>query len=65
MQVIYSAQINIVIICIVTEVFATAPNGLDRLLSHLLSEILPQKNQDWNIRYIVQRQCVLRCVMLA
>jgi hypothetical protein len=63
--VIYSAQIHTVIICIAMEVFATAPNGLDRLLCHLLWEMLPQKSQDWNVRYIVQRRCVLRCVMLA
>jgi hypothetical protein len=31
-SVIYSAQIHTVIICIAMEVFAIAPNGLDRLL---------------------------------
>jgi hypothetical protein len=41
--VIYSAQIHTVIICIAMESFATAPNGLDRLLSYLMWEMLPQR----------------------
>jgi hypothetical protein len=39
--VIYSAQIHTMIICIAMEVFATAPNRLYRLLSHLMWEMLP------------------------
>jgi hypothetical protein len=39
--VIYSAQIHTMIICIEMELFTTAPNGLDRLLSHLMWEMLP------------------------
>jgi hypothetical protein len=62
--VIYDVQIYIVIIYITMEVFKSAPNGLDRLLSHILWEMLPLKNQDWNVRYVVQRQYVLRYIML-
>jgi len=41
--VIYSAQIHTMIICIAMESFTTAPNGLDRLLSHLMWEMLPPR----------------------
>jgi hypothetical protein len=41
--VIYSAQIHNEIICVAMESFATAPNGLDGLLSHLMWEMLPHR----------------------
>jgi hypothetical protein len=63
-SVIYSAQIHTMIICIAMEVFTTAPNGLGRFLFHILWEMLPQKNKKWNVRYVIQRQCILHCIML-
>ena len=62
--VIYSTQICTANICIAMKMFTTVPNGSDQLLSHFLWEMLPQKNQDWNVKYVAQRQFILHCVML-
>lgn len=47
------------------EVSLIVPNGLDWLLSRILWEMLVYKNQDWNKRYIVSQQYILRYVMLS